>query len=59
MPLHITEYEGKPAFLFLDEEERVIELPTEYLRSLVTSPKSLRLAPSSDTLKRFRTFAFS
>ncbi|MDD2741086.1 MAG: tyrosine-type recombinase/integrase [Rhodocyclaceae bacterium] len=39
MPLHITEYEGKPAFLFLDEEERVIELPTEYLRSLVNSPK--------------------
>lgn len=49
MPLHITEYEGKPAFLFLDEEERVIELPTEYLRSLVTSPK--KSAPG--TIQRY------
>lgn len=49
MPLHITEYEGKPAFLFLDEEERVIELPTEYFRSLVTSPKTS--APG--TLQRY------
>lgn len=49
MPLHITEYEGKPAFLFLDEEERVIELPTEYLRSLATSPKK----SASGTLQRY------
>lgn len=49
MPLHITQYESKPAFLFIDEEERVIELPTEYFRSLVTSPKTF--APGS--LKRY------
>lgn len=49
MPLHITECDGQPAFLFLDEEERVIELPTEYLRSLVTSPK--KSAPG--TIQRY------
>lgn len=49
MPLHITEYEGKPAFLFLDEEERVVELPTEYLRSLVKSPRK----PASGTILRY------
>lgn len=49
MPLHITEYEGKPAFLFLDEEERVVELPTEYLRSLVSSPRK----PASGTILRY------
>ncbi len=49
MPLHITEYEGKSAFLFIDEEERVIELPTEYLRSLVKSPKK----SAAGTLQRY------
>lgn len=49
MPLHVTKYEGQPAFLFLDEEERIVELPTEYLRSLVTSPK--KSAPG--TLQRY------
>lgn len=49
MPLHVTEYEGKPAFLFFDEEERVVELPTEYLRSLVSSPKQL----ASGTVQRY------
>lgn len=49
MPMHITEYEGKPALLFLDEEERIVELPTEYFRSLVLSPR--KLAPG--TISRY------
>ena len=49
MPLHVTKYEGQPAFLFLDEEERVVELPTEFLRSLVSSPK--KSAPG--TIQRY------
>jgi integrase/recombinase XerD len=49
MHLHISEYQGQKAFLFLDDEERVIELPTEYLRSLVNSPSK----PSEGTIQRY------
>jgi integrase/recombinase XerD len=49
MHCHITTYKEKPAFLFLDEDERVVELPTNFMRSMVLSPK--KYAPG--TLNRY------
>lgn len=49
MHLHVTQYEGKQAFLFIDEHERIVELPTECLRSLVSSSNK----PASGTLSRY------
>lgn len=49
MHLHVTKHEGQPAFLFIDEEERIVELPTEYFRGLVSSSNR----PASGTLSRY------
>jgi integrase/recombinase XerD len=49
MQLHSTAFKDRPAFLFIDEEERVVELPTEWLRSLADAAK--RVAPG--TLLRY------
>ncbi|MCT7307118.1 tyrosine-type recombinase/integrase [Ralstonia wenshanensis] len=49
MELHVTTYEGREAFLFLDDEERIVELPTEWLRSLTKGAQKV----ASGTLHRY------
>lgn len=49
MHLHSSTYEGRPAHLFIDEEERIVELPTEFLRSLECSSNR----PASGTIIRY------
>lgn len=49
MRLHVSKYEGRPAHLFVDDEERVVELPTEFLRSLGTSSNR----PAPGTISRY------
>lgn len=49
MHLHVTKFEGQPAYLFIDEEERLVELPTEFLRSLVSSSNK----PARGTISRY------
>ncbi len=39
MDLHVTEYEGKVAFLFIDADERIVEFATEFMRSLCKSAR--------------------
>ncbi|MDO3623578.1 tyrosine-type recombinase/integrase [Ralstonia pseudosolanacearum] len=49
MHLHSGTYENRPAFLFVDGDERIIELPTEFLRSLAR--EATKVAPG--TLHRY------
>ncbi len=49
MHLHLTSYEEELAYLFIDDEERVVELPTEFFRSQVRSANK----PASGTLSRY------
>lgn len=49
MHLHVTSYEGRQAFLFIDDEERVVELPTEFFRSLAWSANK----PAPGTMSRY------
>lgn len=49
MYLHVAKYEGHPAYLFIDDDERVIELPTEFLRSLIASPNR----PAPGAMRRY------
>jgi len=49
MHLHVGTFEGKRALLFLDKEERIVDLPTRFFRSLSNS--SRKLAP--DTISRY------
>ncbi|MBP0597763.1 tyrosine-type recombinase/integrase [Herbaspirillum sp. LeCh32-8] len=50
MQIHKTTYDGKTHYLFLDDEERIVELPTDFFRSLVTN-KTKKLADK--TLDRY------
>jgi integrase/recombinase XerD len=49
MHLHVTTYAGHQAYLFIDDDERVVELPTEFVRSLVASPSK----PATGTISRY------
>jgi integrase/recombinase XerC len=40
MELHVSTYDGRIAFLFVDEQERVVEYPTEFMRSLGLAPRN-------------------
>jgi integrase/recombinase XerD len=37
--LHISKFEGRIAFLFVDSKERIVEYPTGWMRSMVRSPR--------------------
>lgn len=49
MQLHTSTFEGRIAFLFVDEQERVVEYPTEWMRSMASSPKKY----PDGTLRRY------
>jgi integrase/recombinase XerD len=49
MELHKTTYEGRQAYLFVDDEERIVERPTEFFRWQVKSARK----PAKGTLDRY------
>lgn len=49
MELHTTTYDGRLAFLFVDEQERVVNYPTRWMRSMTNSPANY----PEGTLRRY------
>ena len=56
MELHTTRYDGRIAFLFVDEQERVVEYPTEWMRSLARSPRNYPDGTLCRYAEKFRDF---
>lgn len=59
MEIHRSKSSARPSFLFIDSEERIAVLPTDFVRSLSQSPRNRAagtLALYSDRLRNFCSF---